>query len=775
MIEDKELRTLFQAESEERLNHLEAGLKQLETDLMNQSIIEEIFRDAHTIKGAARMLAITSIERIAHALEDGLGACRQAALVFTPPIFSLFYEAIDTLRLLANEAVSGAPANVNSQELLNRLDLKNLQSLQKVGPAPQAEQTALPSETIHLMSPPAPKGDETPRSNVEIQERKIVEKIVKQSLKSSIIRINMQQLSELTTQAGDLTVVKNRIMRIFDLLEEFMTFWEYQMREFSQYRYTKSSLSSGSSSARPENITNKPLENDSLSELFNLTEKKINELRVEAYGNFHKLEVVVLSLTDKINRLGLVPFSKLFDLFPKMVQELSAVCSKEVQFLIEGGDILVDRKIIEDMKDPLMHLLRNALDHGIETPSLRETHNKPRSGIIRLNAKQTANTIIIEVADDGNGLDIEKIKQNAIKRKMYSESDIDAMTDKQIEALIFLPGLSTKNEVTELSGRGVGLDVVRVGIEKLNGTIQLESFPTKGCKFIIQLPTTLVTTHVVLFQVKNKTYCLPIEAIEFNAHISLSQIFLLEGRYTINLHDNPLTIINLADLLDNKKNSSDSEISSLQGSSKPCIILRSGKKSAAFIVDAILDEQKVVITPSNEFCSGLPLFAGVNILKTGVTCIALNPNGLIDLAQQDSSQKSSLSLMQNIVKEYKKKKILAVDDSQLSRLILKRALEGESYDVVTAENGEVALKILNEMAIDAVVTDAEMPKMDGFTLIAKIREQNQYYLLPIIMVTTLSSAEDKKKAFDLGSNAFLTKSSFNQQILLKTLKDLLHE
>jgi two-component system, chemotaxis family, sensor kinase CheA len=792
MIEDKELNSLFQAESEDRLNHLEEGLKQLESDPTNKAIIEEIFRDAHTVKGAARMLSIHPIEKLAHALEDGLGACRQGILVFSPPIFSLYYKAIDALRLLSNEAVTGVAANVSTGDLLNQLNLKNLEPLQKF--SNRAEQKAVskeppiatslePTPAFELKSTPLetplePLEDQktslketveeknTVFDNSQSEEQKIVERVSKQSLKSSIIRISMLQLSELTAQAGDLTVIKNRIIRIFDFIEKLANFWEYQMRELAQYRY---SLSETNDSKTPATS------NDALAELFNETEKNIYELKSEAYGNFHKLDAVVLRLTDEITQLGLVPLSKLFNLFPRMVQELALVCSKDVEFQIEGDEILVDRKIIEDLKDPLMHLLRNSLDHGIELPHLRESQNKPKIGTIRLTAKQTSNTIIIEVIDDGSGLNIEKIRQNALKKGFFTQENLNEMSSKQIESLIFLPGLSTKGLVSELSGRGVGLDVVKVGIEKLNGTIQLESIEGKGCRFIIELPTILVTTHVVLIQVRDRVFSLPIEAIEYNAYISMDQIFLLEGSHTVILHDQPISIVIFEDLLGWSKKNSEKEKQDLNENSKPCMILKVGQKRAAFIVDAILEEQKVIITPPNEFSGGLPFFSGVTILKTGDICVALNPTALLDTIQKNMNYSNSISSLKNIAKSKRKKVILVVDDAQLARVVIKRSLEDENYEIITAENGIQALSTLKTTSIDALVTDAEMPEMDGFELITQVRANNQYSLLPIIMVTTLSSALDKKRALDVGANAYINKASFNQQILITSLKDFFHE
>ncbi len=524
---------------------------------------------------------------------------------------------------------------------------------------------------------------------------------------------------------------------------------------------------------RGENVNDNPKQeiNDDSEALIKKLDQighKWGTLRDNAYESIHKLDNVAVRLIDQINSLGLVPLKRLFSAFPAMVQELSAACSKEIDFVIEGEDNAVDKRIIDEMKDPLIHLVRNAIDHGIELPDLREAKQKPRVGTIRLRARQTSNTLIIELQDDGNGLDLSAIKESAIRNRLYSVEELAAMNEVDIQALIFSTGISVKAVATNLSGRGFGMNIVRDHVEKLHGTIHVESVSGKGCTFSIQLPTIFVTTHVLMIRVDGNIYAVPIEAVESNVLFSLDEVFTVEGQDTIYVQNQPISVIPLADILGCEKKE---EVSDGARNRFLCVVLKISGKRLAILVDEVFEEQKIVVTPFHDYLGKIPNFTGAAIMKTGEVCLVLNARDIFERIQKQGSITSKLSHLPTYSK--RQKTILVVDDSNLVRVMLKRVLEGENYRVLVAEHGETALNIMAGEPIDALISDIEMPVMNGYELVSKVRMLGNYYKLPIILISTLSSVDDKRKGLEVGANAFINKSQLNSVLILDTLRQLL--
>jgi two-component system chemotaxis sensor kinase CheA len=768
MIEDPELRGLFQSESEERLNHLENGLKELEKNPFDQELIEGIFRDAHTIKGAARMFEILSIEKIAHHMEEVLDGVRRKRYILTSVAISQFYKAIDAIRALVTEAVRGTPSGVNVEVVSEGLNVRNLEKQRE--PAVESRSAvAQPSTSKEGSFPSKEPQDQAQQREVErssnlekgeIETAKILHRVASQSLQSPTIRIQTEQLNELMVQAGNLTVSKNRIYGLLEQLDQLIAYLEKISRHESWQCFI------GPQKQIEGEKQGMHLQKEGFENLLGLIDK-LNQLRSTFADDFYALGGIMTAMSDRIRTLGLVPLSNLFDLFPRMVSELASACGKKVDFFIEGGEITVEKRIIEEMKDPIMHILRNAISHGIEFPEEREVLGKPSKGKIELKASQTANRIILEISDDGRGLDLRQIKQAAIDRKIASSEEVEAMSPAEIQALIFTPGFSTTSKVTEISGRGIGMNVVRTRIEKLNGIIQVESKPGLGFKIFIQLPITLVTTHVLLVEVKKNIYAIPIDMIEACALISNNQLFTMEGRDVICINDQPISVALLADLLNIPH-----EAPVRQQDKLSCVILKVNGKRVAALVDAILEEQQVVVSPANFLFGSIRTLAGATILKTGRVCVVLNVYDLIkDL---DKGMLTTLSMAHKSKLEERKKKILFVDDSYVARIMIKKILEEEDFDVILAEDGVDALaKLSRDPSIDAIVTDLEMPKMNGINLIKKVRLIQNYYSLPIILFTAVTSEELRKEGLEAGATAYLVKSDYNQNQLIKTLREIL--
>jgi two-component system chemotaxis sensor kinase CheA len=457
-----------------------------------------------------------------------------------------------------------------------------------------------------------------------------------------------------------------------------------------------------------------------------------------------------------------------------MVRDLARDQAKEVQLIVEGGETTADKRILEEMKDPLMHMIRNAIDHGLETPGERQRCGKPGMGTIRLRAHLTPSNLLIEIADDGRGLDLESIKRTALKRRLRREDELAAMTPEQVQSLIFAPGFSTSPLVTDVSGRGVGLDVVRANVERLKGTIQVESALGHGCTMRICLPRALAATRVLIVMVDRRPYALPIEYVQTTRLVSPPEIFPIEGLETIAVDGKPVSLAHLSTLLElaSQPETAQGKESMPSDPDKPlaCIILTVDDDQIGLLVDALLDEQEVVVKPHSAILTRVRNVSGATILGTGEVCLVLNP---LDMLQSVRKRPTPRVERASRPKLQQKHAILLVEDSITTRTQEKRILESAGYEVIAAVNGVDALQKLSSRAFDAVVSDVQMPHMDGLTLAERIRREPKYNELPIILVTSLAAEEDKRRGVEVGANAYIAKPTFDQGLLLETLRRLI--
>ncbi|MEH2459111.1 hybrid sensor histidine kinase/response regulator [Nostoc sp.] len=767
IIDDEELRDVFKVASEEHLQNLDDGLLHLENHPDDLAVLEALMREAHSLKGDANMLGVKDVGTLAHQIEHVLTQLKRQE----NPVSSLDngttdapYErlahAIAAIRKLVHEAVTGEPARVDTFYALAELmgaeqgkgEESGNQETEFMSQEPEANGTEFTNTVKNNIL------DRNQEENGSIQNPK--SKIQNPSYHIETIRVGTRQLDTLMTQAGELTVTKIRIAHRLGEIEAIANLWEEWNRDLFTNRFAFSREQEG-------NVVLKRLE----------TFHHHSEQRLEQLGHLVKtlqsslsedttrLEQLSGDLEEGIRTLRLLPFATIFNLFPRMVRDLAQHQGKLVELILEGKDTLADKRLLEEMKDPLMHILRNAIDHGIEPPQERERLRKPRTATIRLRAYQTPTNIVLEISDDGRGLDLDKIKQIAVKRGICGEEESATMTLSQIQALIFAPGFSTAPLVTELSGRGVGLDVVQTNVEKLKGTIEVESFPGRGCTLRVNLGITLATAHILIVQVNEMPYGIPVEFVQTACLIRSEEIFPLEGHNTVIRDSKPISIVQLADLLELPPMPS----GLTQETALSCIILQVGQEQLGVVVDALVDEQDVVIKPQSQLLKRVRNVSGATILGTGDVCMVLNPQDLVKSARSRSQSISSTQVRQVAPT---KQTILLVEDSIATRTQEKRILETAGYQVITAVDGLDGLNKLRSQFVDAVVTDVQMPNLDGLGLTAKIRQYQEYSDLPIILVTSLASDEDKRRGAEAGANAYIIKGSFNQEALLSTLQRL---
>ena len=816
MIEDEELRLLYKTSSSEHLQKLESDLMILEKNPQDTEALEEFLREAHTLKGDSRMLGLNDIEMLVHHLEDCVEGIK-AGEELTTELCDRLYQGIDAIVRLSHHAVTGELVQVDTSSILATLageeaiavteseadlfedddffgaqsdpdseaslfedepitsseadlfededDFFNVQSdsidsqIDLVGNGSYifAHQSDSIDSQIDLFADDEPGANPSSKQTT-VQPEPVPATPAVERYKVDTIRVEPQKLDTLMTQASELAVTKLRISQQMAEIEQIVSLW-------SGWNRDESTILPKIEAVQPELM--QPLKQflTHTEQRIDLLGNLINGLKTRANEDITSLGIISDRLETGINDLRQLPLATVFNLYPRMVRDWARQQGKEIELKIEGGDTKADKRILEEIKDPLLHLIRNAIDHGIETPEERLAKGKPRTATLTLRGYQTGSSIGIEISDDGRGLNIDKIASTAIRRQVRTPAQIAAMNESEIQSLIFASGFSTRTEITELSGRGIGLDVVRANVERLKGAIEVSSVLGNGCKFQMRLNTSLATTKVLIVEINETLYALPLEFIQTMIALAPQDIYEIEGNSTITFEDKPLSVTHLASLLQ------------LPGSDErhknylSCIVLQVNSDRFGIIVDDLVDRQDVVIKPQSKLLERIPNITGATILGNGSVCMILNPSDLLHSLRNGSWRSAVVAPATESVT---RNRLLLVEDSIIIRTQMQRLLKGAGYNVTTAENGLLGLQQVQDREFDIVLSDIEMPQMSGIEMTANIRQDNKYDRLPIVLITTLASPEDKRRGLDAGANAYLTKGDFDQKLLFETLDRLIH-
>lgn len=772
MIEDAELREIFRTTSEERLQVLEANILHLEKNPGDEETLSTLLREAHSLKGDARATGTTAIEGLAHSIEDVLMGIQQHQIELDPTMADSLYQGLDAIAKLVHEAVTGQAANINTDTLLtaiqsavsfNTADVK--EDLAPIGEQAVSMQdisepeVSEPEEADGLgqislegdRSEDDPKTSDrsTPASRGDKRLAEPSSSTRRDNEKTASVRVRMHDLDVLTSQAEELAVTRIQIAQTSSQTQQLLSLWEDW--KTGKHKQQPSEASEPSYEERLETL--------------------LRSLNSTLQENSSKLEIVAEDLREQIRRLQLLPLSTLFQPLPRLVRDLAKQQSKQVNLVIEGENVTTDKHLLEGIKDSLLHLVRNAVDHGIETPEERAAVGKSEMATLSIRAHKTAISLSIEISDDGQGLDLDRIKQTAIKRGLHTAEELEEMSDSQIQRLILAPGFSTRSFITEISGRGVGLDVLRSQVERLKGSIQIDSTPGEGCIFRIQLSTALSTANVVLVSVHGISFAIPIEFLQMSLLVSSSQIETVDDRAMISIGDQMLPVVDLAEVLELSNSPIYHRVARPDNSKRdrrPCILLKVGEEQAGFLVDRLIDQQEVVSKPLGDLLKRVRNVTGTTILGNGEVCTILNPPDILKSIQRQTTLTSETQ------RESPRHSptILLVEDSPTVRIQEQRLLERAGYTVVTAQHGLEGYERLRESHFDAVVSDVEMPHLDGLSLVKRIRQHKEYSNLPIVLVTTLGADADRKRGADAGANAYIRKGRFNQDALLEVLERL---
>lgn len=711
-------------------------------------------------------------------MEDMLSAVEQGQRVLTAGVCDRLYQGLDAVRKIAHHAVTGEDTHVSVFHALAQLMAED-ESDSMVAthlaiaaidpetepetepepdiqePDPQVVDLA-PTESVASHSLPTPHSSEADTSaQAEMSAYQI-----------ETVRVESAKLDTLITQASELAVTKLQISQRVNDIAQIGNLWERWTNDISNQQ-----------SALEVFKNQFPEHNSALLDQFHQHhQQRLAELgaqvqlfQAHAQDDSARLDLVANQLETGIRNLRMLPISGLYNLFPRMVRDLAKQQNKKIDFVLEGADTQADKHILEQIQAPLTHLLRNAIDHGIETTPERLAQGKPATGTIRLRAFQLNSNIVIELTDDGRGLDPEKIRQTALRRGLHTEAELANMTIAQLQGLIFTPGFSTRTQITEVSGRGVGLDVVWANVARLKGTTQVRSSPNQGCTFQLTLSSSLTTTSVLIVEVNHYPYALPLEFVEQMISVERQQIFTMEGQPTITHQGQPLSVLWLSDLLELPITAPAAPpILDQVASAIPCVILQLGAERLGVFVDDLLDQQDIVFKPQSKLLQYIRKITGATILGNGDICMVLNPQDFLQIPGQ-SSQVAPSRFSETTTAS----KVLLVEDSVPIRTQVKRILEGAGYQVTAAVDGLDGFEKLQSDRFDAVVSDVEMPNLNGLELATQIRQHQEYRELPIVLVTTLAKEEDKRRGAEAGANAYLTKGNFDQTLLIDTLRRLI--
>ena len=474
-----------------------------------------------------------------------------------------------------------------------------------------------------------------------------------------------------------------------------------------------------------------------------------------------------------IMKTRMIAIGKVFNKFPRVVRDIARDTGKEIELIISGEETELDKQVIESIGDPLLHMIRNSCDHGVETPDVRLAKGKPRMGTVNLSAYHEGNHVVIEIKDDGAGMDPNKLKRKAIEKGVITVDEANSMDDKQAFALIFKPGFSTAEKITNISGRGVGMDVVRTNIEKLNGIITIDSKIDEGSTFYLKLPLTLAIIQALLVEVAGETFAIPLASVVETVRITNEEIHSFEGREVLKLRDRVLSLIRLDEAF---------ALDELEQDEIYVVVVALAEKQLGFIVDKLIGQEEIVIKSLGDYLGGNPGIAGATITGDGRVRLILDVAGVIEVAQnmprriRNTKKLSSnkRAAVQTASKKTNAVKVLICDDSSTDRKITKKILEPQDWiETVEAPSGKDALSLLErDSSIDLIISDIMMPDMDGFRLARSIREKG--YDIPIIAMSARMEPADRKKMNASGMNAFIQKP-INQQLLLDKIDELISQ
>ncbi|RKV36197.1 chemotaxis histidine kinase/response regulator CheAY2 [Helicobacter pylori] len=777
----------FLIEAFEMNEQLDQDLVELEHSPEDLDLLNRIFRVAHTIKGSSSFLNLNILTHLTHNMEDVLNRARKGEIKITPDIMDVVLRSIDLMKtLLVTIRDTGSDTNNGKEneieeavKQLQAITSQNLEGAKETlgaKEAPQKEnkeevkeenkeenQTETKAPTIENLTSDNPLADEpdldysnmsaeeveaeierllnkrqeadkerraqkkqedqakpkqevaptkeTPKTEtpkapkVETKAKADTEENKAPSIGvEQTVRVDVRRLDHLMNLIGELVLGKNRLIRIYSDVEE---------------RYDG--------------------------------EKFLEELNQVVSS----ISAVTTDLQLAVMKTRMQPVGKVFNKFPRMVRDLSRELGKSIDLIIEGEETELDKSIVEEIGDPLIHIIRNSCDHGIEPLEERRRLNKPETGKVQLSAYNEGNHIVIKISDDGKGLDPVMLKEKAIEKGVISERDAEGMSDREAFNLIFKPGFSTAKVVSNVSGRGVGMDVVKTNIEKLNGIIEIDSEVGVGTTQKLKIPLTLAIIQALLVGVQEEYYAIPLSSVLETVRISQDEIYTVDGKSVLRLRDEVLSLVRLSDIF---------KVDAILESNSDVyvVIIGLADQKIGVIVDYLIGQEEVVIKSLGYYLKNTRGIAGATVRGDGKITLIVDVGAMMDMAK---SIKVNITTLMNESENTKSKNspsdyiVLAIDDSSTDRAIIRKCLKPLGITLLEATNGLEGLEMLKngDKIPDAILVDIEMPKMDGYTFASEVRKYNKFKNLPLIAVTSRVTKTDRMRGVESGMTEYITK------------------
>jgi two-component system chemotaxis sensor kinase CheA len=709
----------FLGEFEEQLRVMNADLLALEVQPLDPERLKSLFRVAHTLKGAARAADVPLVESACHALESLLAAARDGKLALAPGHFERLYAAADALeeartRLVARHSLAGSP-------------------LEAVVATLGGQATVAP---LHEAARPAPaRVPEGRRTDGQV-------------------RVSADQLDRVLGSAGQLFVAVARasgrapaLQAVSEAAASIAADWRRSARPL---RLALERAGAPRSAAALEKIGQR---------LQGLA-RETGRAATDAQRDARTMRRVSDEVLDRVRQLRMRPFADACEALPRAARDLAAAERKEVQLEILGGEVEADRAVLDGLREALLHLVRNAVDHGIEPPDERVRLGKPRCGRVTVAAALQGGRICVTVTDDGVGLNVPAIRANLERRGIPVPAE-----ERELARAIFQGGLTTSAEPSPISGRGVGLDIVRAAVGGIRGSIEVTWEAGRGTTFAIECPPTLASIRALLVEVGSQTLAVPTGYVERVLRVEQGQIRRAEGRDVLPA-DPPIPLVALARLVP--------PLPERPLAARALAVLLAARGGRlAVVVDGVLAEQEIMVQPLAPAAGRPPLLSGAALLATGRVALVLDAPAVVGAGLAPDA--GGVTRAAAAAAEPARRSVLVVDDSITTRTLEQSILEAAGYDVLAAGDGAEAWRALQEQGADAVVADVEMPRMDGFALCEAIRAANRFKSLPVVLVTAMETPQHRARGLEVGADAYIGKSSFDQQRLLDTLRDLLAE
>ncbi|MGH2787644.1 MAG: hybrid sensor histidine kinase/response regulator [Actinomycetota bacterium] len=756
-----ELMATFYVEARDRLDAASRQLLILEetTDPTRRAdLVAEIFREVHSLKGASAAVGLEGIRDLSHSLETLFERAREGETL-DPSAFDVVYEALDAIESLVQDAASGEASGLDTTQIIVRLenaagDLGTVPDRggaeSRLGPRRLDEQTSAPTTPVPAVAPAAVEGAARPADDT--------------------IRVSTAKLDALMAQVGELLVTtigtERRLAdaaRLVELSGRADTAWR-EARTI--YRRLLSDLTGGQGQASTGELSSLLDFVQHSDELGQQIFRGAADLERKLAADGRRLSQVVSELQDDVRRTRMLPVSTLFSALPRLVRDVARELGKDSVLMVEGGETEVDRSVLEQLRAPMNHLLRNAVDHGLETPEVRRATGKPARGTIKVSAHQRGDSLVVEIADDGAGIDAGVVRASAVKRGLVTAAEAESMGDAGVLDLIFRSGVSTSPMITDLSGRGVGLDVVRDAIERMHGILEVHTEPGAGTTFVLSVPLAVATIQCLLVRSGEANFAIPATNVVRVLRLDPGRIGHADGRETIVVDGRPVPVSHLDDVLGLPRTSDPEPTTKL-----PVIVLGSVDKRVALIAPGLLGAQEVVIKGLPPPLVRVRNIAGAGIMGTGEIVLVLNNGDLTRSADRANVQGDMATPREEA--NTGAAVVLVADDSIVTRTLEKNILESAGFRVRVAADGVEAWDVLQSGGVHLLVADVEMPRLDGFDLTERVRCDRRLRDLPVVLVTSMDSHEHRRRGVAVGADAHIIKQSFNQEVLLDTIRRLI--